>query len=168
MTSSGGFTEADHERARRAGQQAMAKQAGQPTREHKPHPGWRFLFGWLALVEFAAFVIAIVQMFHSVTWEPGDGPMGITGRLMLWPLLISPHWLAALAAFAAFWVTALTWGALRRQPSAQPAAGVSARAAAGTKNDHSARLRKLQELWEAGLLSQEEYETKRSQIIDSI
>lgn len=33
---------------------------------------------------------------------------------------------------------------------------------------HAARLRELQELWEAGLLSQEEYDAKRAEIIASI
>jgi hypothetical protein len=47
-------------------------------------------------------------------------------------------------------------------------ASAPAPAAAETEDDHIARLRKLQELWEAGLLSQEEYETKRRQIIESI
>jgi hypothetical protein len=102
------FSEADHERARRAGQQTMAKQAAKPPRERRPHPGWRFLFGWLALTQFAAFVVAIVHLFHSVSW---DGTAGIVGRLVLWPLIVHPRWLAALLAFAAFLVLSLVWGA---------------------------------------------------------
>jgi hypothetical protein len=47
-------------------------------------------------------------------------------------------------------------------------AGAPAAAATEMKDGHAARLRRLQELWEAGLLSQEEYEAKRRQIIDSI
>jgi Short C-terminal domain len=38
----------------------------------------------------------------------------------------------------------------------------------GAERDPGAKLRKLQELREAGLLSQAEYETKRSEVIDSI
>jgi hypothetical protein len=113
VTSSDGFTEADHERARRAGEQAMARQAGQPTRERKPHPGWRFLFGWLALTQLSAFGVAMVHLFHSVTWESGF-PM----VLLTWPLLVHPGWLAAVAAFAAFCVMLSVWGALGRQSSA--------------------------------------------------
>lgn len=37
-----------------------------------------------------------------------------------------------------------------------------------TESDPMAKLRKLQELREAGLLSQDEYEAKRSEVIDSI
>jgi membrane protease subunit (stomatin/prohibitin family) len=37
-----------------------------------------------------------------------------------------------------------------------------------TDNDLTARLQKLQELREAGMLSQEEYDTKRAEIIASI
>jgi hypothetical protein len=37
-----------------------------------------------------------------------------------------------------------------------------------TESDPAAKLRKLQELRDAGLLSQEEYETKRAEVIDSI
>ncbi|SRR5712691_9989701 len=44
----------------------------------------------------------------------------------------------------------------------------SASAAAVTGSDPAVRLRKLQELRDAGLLGQEEYEVKRAKIIDSI
>jgi hypothetical protein len=47
-------------------------------------------------------------------------------------------------------------------------AGTTATAVTETDNDHAARLRKLQELREAGLLSQEEYEAKRAEVIASI
>jgi hypothetical protein len=104
------FTEADHERAQRAGQQAMAKQAAKQPRKRKPHPGWRFLFGWLALTQFAAFVLAIVHLFHSVNW---DGTAGIVGRLVMWPLLLHPRWLAVIAAFGAFFAAGIMWGALK-------------------------------------------------------
>jgi hypothetical protein len=50
----------------------------------------------------------------------------------------------------------------------QPEATVSAPAATGMGDDHAARLRKLQELRDAGLLSPEEYEAKRAEIIASI
>jgi hypothetical protein len=103
------FTEADHERARRAGQQAMAKQAAKQPRKRGPHPGWRFLFGWLTFTQFAAFVLAIVHLFHSVAW---DGTAGIVGRLVMWPLIVHPPWLAAVLAFAAFLVVGLVWEAL--------------------------------------------------------
>ena len=101
------FSEADHERARRSGQQAMAKQGGKSGRERKQHPGWRFLFGWLALTQFAALVLAIVHLFHSVTW---DATAGIVGTLVMWPLIVHPHWLAGAPG-------------LRRVPCAQPRLG---------------------------------------------
>jgi hypothetical protein len=47
-------------------------------------------------------------------------------------------------------------------------AGVSAPAVAETGSDPAAKLRKLQELRDDGLLSQEEYETKRAQVINSL
>jgi hypothetical protein len=47
-------------------------------------------------------------------------------------------------------------------------AGPAAPADTETRSDPAARLRKLQELLDAGLLSQEEYDTKRAQIINSI
>ena len=47
-------------------------------------------------------------------------------------------------------------------------AGASAPTATETESDPAVRLRKLQELRDAGLISQEEYETKRAEVIDSI
>jgi hypothetical protein len=47
-------------------------------------------------------------------------------------------------------------------------AGAATPAATETGTDPAARLRKLQELRDAGLLTQDEYETKRADIIDSI
>jgi hypothetical protein len=47
-------------------------------------------------------------------------------------------------------------------------AGVSAPAAVRDEGDPAAKLRKLQELRDAGLLTQEEYEMKRGEVIDSI
>jgi hypothetical protein len=47
-------------------------------------------------------------------------------------------------------------------------AGASAPAATETGGDPATRLRKLQELRDAGLLTQDEYETKRAEIIESI
>jgi hypothetical protein len=47
-------------------------------------------------------------------------------------------------------------------------AGTAAPAAPQTGSDPVVRLRKLQELLDAGLLTQDEYETKRAKIIDSI
>ncbi len=47
-------------------------------------------------------------------------------------------------------------------------AGAHAPGAANTESDPAIRLRKLQELRDAGLLSQEEYETKRAEVIQSI
>lgn len=109
------FTEADHERARRAGLHAMAKLAPKSAQESKPHTGWRFLFGWLTLTQFVGFVVALVNLFHSVSW---DGTAGIVGRVVLWPLIVHPHWLAPLLAFASFLLLCLTWGALRSRQHA--------------------------------------------------
>jgi hypothetical protein len=47
-------------------------------------------------------------------------------------------------------------------------AGASAVAATETGGDAAAKLRKIQELRDAGVLTQEEYETKRARVIDSI
>jgi putative oligomerization/nucleic acid binding protein len=47
-------------------------------------------------------------------------------------------------------------------------AGASAPAAPETGSDPAVKLRKLQELRDAGLLTQEEYETKRAEVISSI
>jgi Short C-terminal domain len=47
-------------------------------------------------------------------------------------------------------------------------AGASAPAAAEPESDPATRLRKLQELRDAGLLTQDEYEAKRAEIINSI
>jgi len=105
------FSEADHERARRAGRQAMAKQAGElPARNRKPHPGWRFFFGWLAFTQLIAFIVAIVHLFHSINWPDLTG----IGYLIEWPLLISPHWAAAIAAFGAFYAMFRAWTILGR------------------------------------------------------
>ncbi len=116
------FNSADHERSRRAGQQAMAKQAaGQAAklpREHKAHGGWRFVSGWLAFTQLAAFIVAIVHLFHSVTW---DATAGIVGTLVMWPLILHPHWLSAFLAFAALLALSLVWGALSsRQQAGAP------------------------------------------------
>jgi hypothetical protein len=37
-----------------------------------------------------------------------------------------------------------------------------------TSGDPAAKLQKLQELWDSGLLCQQEYEAKRAEVIDSI
>jgi hypothetical protein len=55
-----------------------------------------------------------------------------------------------------------------RSGAPQPDEGSSAAAATGMGDDHATRLRKLQELRDAGLLSQEEYEAKRADIIASL
>jgi hypothetical protein len=47
-------------------------------------------------------------------------------------------------------------------------AGTCAPVPPETEDDHATRLRKLQELRDAGLLTLEEYETKRAKIIASI
>ena len=47
-------------------------------------------------------------------------------------------------------------------------AGAAAPTATETGSDPAVRLRKLQELRDAGLLTQEEYETKRAEVINSI
>jgi putative oligomerization/nucleic acid binding protein len=47
-------------------------------------------------------------------------------------------------------------------------AGAAAPAAPDTGSDPAVRLRKLQELLDAGLLTQDEYETKRAEIINAI
>jgi hypothetical protein len=47
-------------------------------------------------------------------------------------------------------------------------AGTAAPEISKTNAGHAARLRELQELWEAGLLNQEEYDAKRAEIIASI
>ena len=47
-------------------------------------------------------------------------------------------------------------------------AGTAAPEMSRMNTGHAARLRELQELWEAGLLSQEEYDAKRAEIIASI
>jgi hypothetical protein len=47
-------------------------------------------------------------------------------------------------------------------------AGTAAPEISKMNTGHAARLRELQELWEAGLLSQEEYDAKRAEIIASI
>lgn len=101
------FSEADHERAQRAGQQAMAKTA-RVKPERKPHRGWRFVFGWLALTQFVAVVIAVVDLFHHVSLDTAT-----IGYVISWPVVIAPRWAGLLAALGAFIVLLLlVWGAL--------------------------------------------------------
>lgn len=101
------FTEADHERALRAGRHVMAQQEpGQPP-ERREHPGWRFLFGWLAFCQFVALVIAVINVFHQI-----DLNRAVVGYLISWPVLISPAWLGTVAAFVALVVMIRVWNRL--------------------------------------------------------
>ena len=98
----------DRRLPRRAGQHAMGTAPTPAPKAHKAHPGWRWFFGYLAFTQLAAFVIAVVSVFHPVAWRPG-----FIGAMLTWPVLISPAWLGALAAFAAFWAAGRAWSALR-------------------------------------------------------
>lgn len=71
------------------------------------HNGGRNFFAWLALVEFGAFIAAIVA---AVSPFSSDSAGGVVGRLMLWPAAVHPAWLAIVAAIAAFLVAAVLSG----------------------------------------------------------
>lgn len=100
------FSEADHERARRAGQQAMGKTAGVKT-ARRPHRGWRHAFGWLALTQFVAVVIAVVDLFHHVSLDTAT-----IGYVISWPVVIAPRWAGLVAALGALIVLLMVWGML--------------------------------------------------------
>ena len=102
----GEFSEADHERARRAGDHAMGRTA-EPERGRKAHRGWRFVFGWLALTQFAAVIVAVVNLFHHVSLYTAT-----VGYLFTWPVIVAPRWLGLVGALGALLVLLLVWGAL--------------------------------------------------------
>jgi hypothetical protein len=107
--------------------------------------------------------------------SPGRSP----GHAMLWPLSLT----AGTTETAANAVIAFPDGALHAHPlhgsneirvaqkqvtQFNTLAGTDATEISKMNAGHAARLRKLQELWEAGLLSQEEHDAKRAEIIASI
>jgi fatty acid desaturase len=98
------FTQADHERAQRAGQAAMAKIEG----KRKSRAFWRAVFTFLAVTQLIALVIAVVGFWHPVGFH---GAWGVPA-LFTWPAVVSPQWAALLAAFSAFFLTGLTQAAL--------------------------------------------------------
>lgn len=93
------FTAADHARAQQSGQRAMAGE--QPRRQHA---GWRFTFGWLALTQLIAAVVAVVNLFHPV-----DLNRAVVGYLISWPVVVSPQWLGLVLAVLALLVMATAW-----------------------------------------------------------
>jgi Short C-terminal domain len=107
----------------------------------------------------------------SQAWSPGRAmfmPIGLTG-------LATKTKADAVIVFAdgTTHTTALDGNAAVREAQKQAVqfnalAGASAPAAAVSADDPAAKLRKLQELRDAGLLTQGEYEMKRAEVIDSI
>jgi Short C-terminal domain len=104
----------------------------------------------------------------SQSWSPGRAmfmPIGLTG-------LATKTKADAVIVFAdgTTHTTALDGNAVVREAQKQAVqfnalAGVSAPAAAEDEGDPAARLRKLQELRDAGLLTQDEYDAKRAEVI---
>lgn len=115
------FSEADHERARRAGQAAMAKIERDKKARQRPLL-WRWLVNLALLTQFGAVVVAVVLFFHPVTFG-FDSTAGAVAEAMTWPALISPHWLALLAALAAFFVAGLLAAPNGGESSAQSGSG---------------------------------------------
>lgn len=76
--------------------------------------GWATFFAWLAILEFAAVIAAIVAAFHA--YNPDAGGIG---RLMLWPAAVHPAWLGIIAALAAFTTAAVLSGKAGRRATAQ-------------------------------------------------
>jgi hypothetical protein len=104
-------------------------------------------------------------------WSPGRAmflPIGLTG-------LATKTTADAAVVFpdGTVFTTALNSNAAVREAQKQAVqfnalAGAAAPAATQAGSDPAARLRKLQELRDAGLLTQDEYETKRAEIINSL
>jgi hypothetical protein len=107
----------------------------------------------------------------SQTWSPGRAmfmPIGLTG-------LATKTKADAVVIFAdgTTHTVALDGNAAVREAQKQAVqfnalAGVSAPAAVRDQSDPAVKLRKLQELRDADLLTQDEYEIKRAEVIDSI
>lgn len=115
---SDGFTDEDHERAIRAGQYANAKGSGQtPKAVRKVRPGWQWLFGFIAVTQFAAIVIAAVNVFNGIGYRSDELP---GGPMLTWPVLVGPAWLGVLAALGAFLAAGLVWGALSSRAAQRP------------------------------------------------
>lgn len=73
----------------------------------KTHRGWRHAFGWLALTQFAAVVIAVVNLFHHVSLDTAT-----IGYVISWPVVITPRWAGLVAALGALIVLLAIWSAL--------------------------------------------------------
>ncbi|MCX3064202.1 hypothetical protein [Streptomyces beihaiensis] len=75
--------------------------------------GWSGVLAWLALLQAAGVVGAIVAAIHPYT-VPGAW----VGKLALWPAAVHPTWLSIIAAIAAF-ITAAAWaGSASRRATA--------------------------------------------------
>ncbi|MEW2250390.1 hypothetical protein AB0907_23985 [Streptomyces sp. NPDC006975] len=69
--------------------------------------GWRNFWGWVALLQFAALVAAIVNTVSAISVDPNTG---IVGWLVLWPVAIHPAWGGIPAAIGTFLVAAVLSG----------------------------------------------------------
>ncbi|MFD1657000.1 hypothetical protein ACFSL4_01800 [Streptomyces caeni] len=69
--------------------------------------GWRNFWAWVALLQFAAIIAAIVNTVNAV--DP-DAAGGGIGRLILWPALIHPAWAGIAAAVGAFLAAGIGFG----------------------------------------------------------
>jgi hypothetical protein len=107
----------------------------------------------------------------SQAWSPGRAmfmPIGLTG-------LATKTKADAVVVFpdGTFHTVPLDGNSAVREAQKQAVqfnalAGALAPAVPETGSDPAVKLRKLQELWQEGLLTQEEYETKRAEVINSI
>src|SRR5262249_35375594 len=96
------FSPEDHARAQRAGRQAMDREA--IAARGRRHPGWRFTFGWLALIQLIAVVAAGMNLFHPVSLNQAT-----VGYLATWPVVVQPAWAGLVLAVLALLALATVW-----------------------------------------------------------
>ncbi|MFF9097560.1 hypothetical protein ACF1AX_31115 [Streptomyces sp. NPDC014802] len=70
--------------------------------------GWRTFWGWIAVLQLAAVVAAIVNTVSAISVDPNTG---VVGWLVLWPAGIHPAWLGVAAAIGALLVGVALTGA---------------------------------------------------------
>lgn len=99
-----------------------AKEPAPAGASHCPHcdqqvkpvqmKGWQNFLAWVALLQAAAVVAAIVNAISPV--DP-DSAGGGVGRLILWPAAVDAAWMGIVAALAAFFTAAALTGAARER-----------------------------------------------------
>lgn len=101
-------------KANRGGKMRRCEACGQDVAPVE-RTSWKNFWAWIALLQFAAMVAAIVNTVSAIGQDTAGG---VVGRLILWPATVHPAWTGILAAVGAFLVAAVLSGKAGQRASA--------------------------------------------------